>query len=98
RENERYSEATQRTLQECGVSLETLSAADLARRYPQMHVDGAYAILEPESGAILARRAVAAVVEDAGVDYMVEAVRPPQDGEVRTRYGETLRATSVVFA
>src|SRR5262249_34984224 len=72
------------------VPHEILSPADLARRYPQMRVEGAYAMLEPESGALLARRAVAAVVEDAGVEYTVEAVRPPGD--------TTIRAESLVFA
>ena len=46
----------------------------------QLESADAYGIYEPESGTLLARRAVAAVVEDAvytGVDYVVAAVDPP---------------------
>ena len=80
RQNNPYSAATERTLAECGVPLEILSPDELSRRFPQMHLKDAYAILEPESGALLARRAVAAVVENANVDFRVEMVRPPAAG------------------
>jgi sarcosine oxidase len=76
RENDPYSVATRATLERAGVETEILSAANLARRYPQMqlHDPEAFGILEPESGALMARRAVAAVVEDAvrlGVTFTV---------------------------
>jgi glycine/D-amino acid oxidase-like deaminating enzyme len=79
RENNPYSLATERTLFELGVPHEILPPDALARRYPQMRLENAYAIFEPESGALLARRAVAAVVEDGGVDFSLEMVRPPGD-------------------
>ena len=68
-------------------------------------IDGGSAILEPESGALLARRAVQAVVADAirkGVEYQVAAVEPPA-GEgrleaLRTASGEPLRAGAFVLA
>jgi glycine/D-amino acid oxidase-like deaminating enzyme len=44
--------------------------------------DHAYGIFEPESGALMARRAVAELVADAvrmGVDYRTAAVPPPAD-------------------
>ena len=57
----------------------------LRRRYPQICLDGiATGLLEPESGVLMARRAVAAVVEDAifrGVQYRVaEVVTPDASG------------------
>jgi glycine/D-amino acid oxidase-like deaminating enzyme len=68
-------------------------------------VDGGFAILEPESGVLMARRAVQAVVSDAvrsGVDYQaaqVEAVAGSgRLAELRTAAGETLRAGAFVLA
>src|SRR5579872_494902 len=67
RESDPYSIATRETLTRCGVPFEWLDPAELARRYPQISIDepGVFAIFEPESGALMARRAVAAVVEEA---------------------------------
>jgi len=51
-------------LQQVGVTHELLSTAQLAQRYPQInHAGIVQAVLEPESGYLLARRACAAVVE-----------------------------------
>lgn len=64
REDDAYSQATLRAFATHHVPHEIVR--DLAARYPQMRAPaGAYGIFEPESGALLARRAVAAVVEDA---------------------------------
>src|SRR4051794_3772506 len=45
-----YSDATQSTLKRVGVAIEIVPAAELAKRYPQMHVPdpNAYGIFEPE--------------------------------------------------
>lgn len=61
-----HSEATRGTLERLGVPIEILSAAEIAKRYPQMlwRNPRAFGIFEPESGALMARRAVAAVVRD----------------------------------
>ena len=96
------STATRATLARCGVRTEILSADELARRYPQMRVADpqAYAIFEPESGALLARRAVAAVVEDAareGMAYATEAVEV-KAGKVRTLSDHEIRAGVFLFA
>jgi glycine/D-amino acid oxidase-like deaminating enzyme len=65
REDDPYSQATLRAFEEAGVRHEIVR--DLAGRYPQMRSPhpAVFGILEPESGAIFARRAVAAVVADA---------------------------------
>ncbi|HTX35535.1 MAG TPA: FAD-dependent oxidoreductase [Bryobacteraceae bacterium] len=93
REDHPYSIATRETLAHYGVPTEWLSRNELARRYPQMRFADprVWAILEPESGVLMARRAVAAVVEDAirsGVVYETRAIASPAD----------LAAGAVVFA
>ena len=73
--------ATAETLTRCGVEFEQLDRAALEKRYPQINFDGiATGIFEPTSGVLMARRAVAAVVEDAifnGVEYRVGEVLTP---------------------
>ena len=105
-EGDPYTENTRRTLAQCGVHFEALSPAELKSRYPQMQfAPGAWGIFEPESGALMARRAVQAVVADAvenGVALLHEAVAAPRRAgsvaEVRTSTGGTIRAGVFVFA
>src|SRR6202000_627559 len=96
-------------LTRCGVEFEQWDRAALEKRYPQIQLDGiATAIFEPMSGVLMARRAVAAVVEDAifrGVEYRVgEVLIPAIDGGAklipsgRTRGGEEFEASVFVFA
>jgi monomeric sarcosine oxidase len=82
RAGDAYSEATSVTLDKVGVPTEILSAADLAKRYPQMLLKDprSFGIFEPESGALLARRATAAVHQDfirRGGQYRAAFVQPP---------------------
>jgi monomeric sarcosine oxidase len=98
--------ASLRALDESKIPHERLDERELARRFPQIAViPGGWAIFEPESGALLARRAVQAVVADAlrkGVEYRAATVLPPS-GEGRlealqTAGGEPLRAAAFVLA
>ena len=61
---------------------EQLDQDELIQRFPQLEPGPtAWGILEPDSGVLLARRAVQAVVAQAqaiGVDYLEEAIAPPQ--------------------
>lgn len=77
REHNDYSTATRLTFERAGVPYEILSGGEIARRYPQMRFTepGVYGIYEPESGALLARRAVATVCE--GIDYITMAASWP---------------------
>jgi sarcosine oxidase len=101
-----YTENTRLTLARCGAHFELLSPAELKSRYPQMDcAPGAWGIFEPESGALMARRAVAAVVADAvrsGAVFLPEAAAAPQGAgslaEVRTSSGAAVRAGAFVFA
>ncbi|MGH9841634.1 MAG: FAD-dependent oxidoreductase, partial [Blastocatellia bacterium] len=94
------------TLQKLGVPFEKLSRLELEKRYPQITFGPVtWGILEPESGALMARRAVQAVVQEAlksGVDYLPEAVQTPTGkgrlAHITTRGGATVSAGSFVFA
>ena len=88
------------------VPYELLDGDALARRYPQIlgPRDG-WAIFEPESGGLMARRAVQAVVEDCirdGMALRIDGVATPR-GETRfdaihTSSGEAIAADRFVFA
>jgi sarcosine oxidase len=103
RDGDSYSTATQASLASEHVATEILSAGKLAERYPQFRWTeaGVYAIFEPESGVLMARRAVNAVVRDAvksGADFAAAAVRLSRDGTVRSSAGDEIRAGQFVFA
>jgi sarcosine oxidase len=100
---------TAATLTRCGVAFEELDRGELEKRYPQIGLDGiAVGLLEPESGVLMARRAVAAVAEDAverGVEYRVAEIVTPRGGSgsggltsIATRNGEHIVAEQFVFA
>jgi sarcosine oxidase len=101
-----YTESTRQTLARCGVRFEALSTAGMKLRYPQMEfAAGAWGIFEPESGALMARRAVEAVVADAvrnGVAFLPEVVVAPAGqgalASIRTGAGQAIRAGAFVFA
>jgi sarcosine oxidase len=77
-ENDSYPVKTAETLQKIGIPFEHLTTTDVARRYPQFGLERvAWAMLEPESGVLSARRAVQAVTREAianGVEYLQELV------------------------
>jgi monomeric sarcosine oxidase len=104
-------QATKEVLRRNGVEFEELDRAGIVARYPQINVDGiASGILEPESGVLLARRAVAAVVAEAvriGVEFKLAAIAEPHgNGEIESlssaategSNGERFAATTFVFA
>jgi len=99
-------EQTSATLKRCDITFEELDRAALEKRYPQIGLDGIErGILEPKSGVLMARRAVAAVVEDAvrlGVEYRcAQAMNPRETGPVKhitTSQGERIAAGQFVFA
>jgi len=94
------------TLKRFGVKHERLDRAELDRRWPQIDFGPTtWAIHEPESGFLVAFRAVQAVVADAmakGVEFIPEAVAPPEGkgrlGSIATRSGRTVSAETFVFA
>src|SRR5262249_20838517 len=93
------------TIAKNNVAHERLSPEDLRARYPQLHfADDTWAVYEPESGALLARQAVQAVVDDAirnGLTYMQCFVQPPRPGQLReleTSSGDVISAGTFIFA
>ena len=107
RDRDPYCEATLTTLRRIGAICERLDHDQLARRFTQLNLDPiSWGILESESGVLLARRAVKAVADEAmrvGVDYVQQAIAPPQiDGNrlrsIWTTSGNEIEAERFVFA
>jgi monomeric sarcosine oxidase len=100
--------STLATLERAGVPHERLSRAQLDSRWPQIDFGAdAWAIHEPRSGVLMARRAVEAVVREAvreGARYVASAAEPAEllrrgrIDAVITQSGETLSAAAFVFA
>src|ERR1700687_325095 len=94
------------TLRQCGIPFEELDIGELQRHYPQMNfAEVRSGIFEPQSGALLARRAVSCVVADArekGVDYHLSpVVAPKANGRIKTvqaSHGNSIIADQFVFA
>jgi len=101
-----YCEATLNVLRSLAVPVDLLTNEDLQKRYPQFDLtDVAWGILETESGALMARRAVQSVVTRAqadGVVFRSEHVRAPNAdssfGSLETASGHKIHAGKFVFA
>ena len=101
-----YLRESQRILRRLGVPLERLSRKQIRKRFPQFSpVDVNLGLFEPESGVLVARRAVQAVVREAlreGVEFRSGSVLPPQGSgrlsSVELASGERLQAHGFVFA
>jgi sarcosine oxidase len=105
-ENEPNAQETLATLRKLSVRHTQLTRADLERGYPQFAFGKAnWGILEPDSGALMARRAIQTLVRtivEAGVEYHQDAVTKPAGGgrlaSVRTSSGKAFEAEVFVFA
>ena len=105
KDDERVGQAAG-VLGRCGVAFEELNRAQLEKRFPQIGLDGiTKGLLEPHSGVLMARRAVAAVAEDAqriGVEYRMAQIAEPRGSgaisAVTTNSGERIEAGAFVFA
>jgi len=97
---------TSATLRRCRVRFEEFDRTALEAKYPQVSFeDVKTGIFEPHSGILMARRAVAALVEDAlrlGVQYCsAQILKPAGSGrleQVVTSQGERIGAEHFVFA
>jgi sarcosine oxidase len=97
---------TKTMLLRSGVHFEPLDRATLAKRYSQINLeDVSLGILEPQSGVLMARRAVNAVVTEAvklGAEYeLAVAGVPRKSGSVSsilTSTGESVSAGTFVYA
>jgi monomeric sarcosine oxidase len=106
RDEDPYTMKTLATLEKVGVRCEKLSRQELEKRYQQIAFGPVtWAIFEPESGALMARRAVQTVVQAAiknGLNFLPQAVASPiGKGKLKaitTQSGEAISAGSFVFA
>ncbi len=105
-ENDPYPAQTAETLQKIGIRFEKLTTTDVTQHYPQIGLDRiSWALLEPDSGVLIARRAVQTVVREAirnGTEYLQEAVEPPTGkgtlDSIVTTNGRRISAGNYVFA
>ncbi len=104
-----YVSETLKTLERSSIEVEKLQRAELVERYPQIDFGPVtWAVFEPASGVLVARRAVQMVVEEAireGASYLPAAALPPvgpRSGarldSILTTSGERILAESFVFA
>lgn len=97
---------TMATLKRCDVPFEEMDRPALEHRYPQISFDRVtLGFLEPKSGVLLARRATAAVAEDAiktGAEFHIVQIQTPTGrgrlDTVKSSNGETISAGQFVFA
>jgi monomeric sarcosine oxidase len=105
-EGSEYLEQSHTNLQLCAVKHEVLEKRELEARYPQVNFDGvARGLFEPQSGALLARRAVNRTVESAlqigVVMHVAQALEPKGRGRLdslETANGESIAGGQFVFA
>jgi monomeric sarcosine oxidase len=98
--------ATAEVLARLEIPHEKLDRAELMKRFPQFFFgDVDWAVYEPDSGALMARRAVQMLVREmaeSGLDLVLEPVAPPSTerrmDSVQTAGGRTISAGAFVFA
>jgi monomeric sarcosine oxidase len=104
-EDDPRMQETVQTLKRCQVPIEEMDRAALKKRYPQIGLDNIISgFLEPRSGVLMARRAVAAVVEDVvkrGGEYRLGQIATPRGPgmlpSIFTTAGEEIVAGQFVF-
>jgi glycine/D-amino acid oxidase-like deaminating enzyme len=114
-EGDSYTESAYQVMTRSAVPCERLDQAEVRRRYPQLRFDDVtFAVMERESGLLMARRAVQAVVAEAvrnGVEYIqaqaevqppVAAASSPSSGgrlaELGLSSNEIISAGTFIFA
>ncbi len=94
---EDYARRSLEDVREVAVPHERLEPGDLRRRWPQVRASGIrWALLEPASGLLLARRACRALARDLarqGVALRRAQAGPPEAGRVSGRRLESLHLT-----
>jgi len=102
-----YAQETLQTLEHVGVAHERLSVPEIQDKFPQISTSGIeWAVWEPGSGVLIARRSVQALVAESerlGLVYRTVGVAPPAAthgklGSIITRSGESIAAGCFVFA
>src|SRR5256714_8291200 len=105
-EEDPYPGRCAETLHRVRIPFEKLTTSEVHQRFPQIGLDRiSWAMLEPESGIIMARRAVQAVAREAinnGMEYLQGAVQPPNGGgklpNISTTNRQRISAATYIFA
>lgn len=105
-ENDQELSKSKEVLKRYNIAHHVLDRPELESRYPQVNFSAVtQGVLEPESGVLLARRAVACVVEDAlrlGAKFNIVHIQPPTGGaaldSLTASNGDRIRADQFVFA
>ncbi len=105
-EDDPYPVKCAETLERFAIPFEKLTTVEVSQRYPQIGIERiSWALLEPDSGVLMARRAVQAVTLAAiktGVEYLQDAVEPPAGrrdlDRILTASGRRISAGQYVFA
>ena len=108
-EDDPYPVKTAETLRKIGIPFEKLTTTEVGWRYPQIGLERiSWALFEPGSGVLIARRAVQAVTREAirnGVEYFQDAVKTQERmgsraslNEITTLSGRRISAGHYVFA
>jgi monomeric sarcosine oxidase len=93
-------------LEQAGVEREELTAKEIARRWPQLRFhDVTWGVLEPDSGLLLARESVQALVKELianGVDYIQSSANAPSGNgsnlnTIQSSAGESISARTFIF-
>jgi len=96
------ADITQSVFERYGVPLHRIAAADLVRQFPQLCFrEERVGLFEPQSGVLLARQAVNALVAEAvrqGVVYCNDAAVTCSESELKTESGKSLSTGATVYA
>jgi len=101
-----YTKAMLEVFSRKQVRCEKLDAAGLRQRYPELKFDDVtWGLLEPQSGVLMARRAVQLLVfdlEKSGVSYIHGKAAAPEGAgrinDVRLASGDTISAGTFIFS
>ncbi|HKD79506.1 MAG TPA: FAD-dependent oxidoreductase [Candidatus Angelobacter sp.] len=101
-----YLRRLHEVLRDAGLEQERLESVEIAKRWPQLHFpDVTWGVLEPESGLLMARNSVQALVAELinqGLEYRTAAVIAPNAKgklmQLNTSAGDSFAAGTYVFA
>ncbi len=93
-------------MQRLGLRYERMNATETMRRFPVFHLDSTEtALFEPDSGALMARRAIQLLVAEliaGGLTYKLGAIKPLTSTEsvtaIEMQSGESISARRYIFA
>ena len=106
KEDDGYTQQSQETLEKIGVPHRRISVPELKVRYPEISTEGLeWALWEPDSGVLMARQAVQALVGlsvQQGLEYRIANVEPPVSQRrlerIATGAGESISGGTFIFA